>query len=210
MGFVYKGECDESSLPILNQNISCGTRGAGEPASLSTLLCYPYCSQIASCAQISTWQLVWGSEKSPRWGIAWFSCPAVPQHWEMAHKPIRCKSPWVQTQGQREYPEQTLQGSDDRDIEQPEWAKRAWRYIYFWKVFQADCISRALEWITPGILSQGWKFCSVLMAFTLPILLTELLHWTKGNFTACRVWDSGMVFCNENNILFSSSKGILL
>lgn len=137
-------------------------------------------------------KLVWGSEKSPRWGIAWFSCPAVPQHWEMAHKPHRVQIPWVQTQGQREYPEQTLQGSEDRDIEQPEWAKRAWRYIYFWKVFEADCISRALEWITPGILSQGWKFCSVLMAFTLPILLTELLHWTKGNFTACRVcrfWD---------------------
>lgn len=40
--------------------------GQEATASLSTLLCYPYCSQIASCAQISTWQLVWGSEKSPR------------------------------------------------------------------------------------------------------------------------------------------------
>lgn len=68
--------------------------------------------------------------------------------------------------------------------------------------FRLITVTEPLNGLPKESSPKAGSLCSVLMEFTLPILLTKLLHWTKGNFRACRVY-SGRVFCSESNISFS-------
>lgn len=133
------------------------------------------------------------------------------ERWLLLINPIRCKNLGTQTMG-TDQPHVRSEGISwigfvsirgegywvarmSSRIKEP-----AWRHMHFWKEFQNEnwchqwlmTLAEPLNGLPKESSPKTECLCSVLTAFTLPILLTKLLHWRKGNFTVWRVfrfWD---------------------